>query len=116
MAQIILILFLAIFELDAEAPSQALQESCLACHAQKQIPDALIYRRYLMTYSNNLKMKKAIREYLKNPKVEHSIMPSQFFLKFPMKSPLGKEDEANLTKNIDAFLDYFDVRKQLVLE
>jgi hypothetical protein len=97
-----------------DAPMQELQETCLRCHQKEQIPDELMYRRYLMKFSTEGKMKEMMMKYLKNPKTEHSIMPSPFFLKFPMKVALPLEDEI-LEKNIDAFLEYYDVKKKLVL-
>ncbi len=93
---------------------QDLHDTCLHCHIQQQIPDELIYQRYLMKYSTSDGMAKAIKVYLKNPKKENSIMPLPFFLKFPMKEVSALDDE-NLEKNIRAFLDRYDVRKKLVL-
>ncbi len=93
---------------------QQLQNNCLQCHTQEQIPSELIYRRYLMTYSTQEEMQNAIFNYLKDPKKENSIMPPPFFFKFPMKETLDLNDES-LEKNIGAFLDTFDVKKKLVL-
>lgn len=98
----------------SDASTQELQATCLDCHIKEQIPDALIYRRYLMEYSTPTNMKVAIKKYLKNPKKEDSIMPPPFFLKFPMKEALHLEEE-HLEKNIDAFLQRYDVKKMLVL-
>lgn len=94
--------------------NQELQDKCLRCHMQEQIPNELIYRHYLMAYSTRESMKKAIIHYLKNPKKEHSIMPPQFFLKFPMKAALSLDDES-LERNVLSFLDTFDVKKNLRL-
>ncbi len=93
---------------------QQLQQKCLQCHNQEQIPNELIYRRYLMTYSTQEAMKTAIMKYLKNPKQENSIMPHPFFSKFPMKEASDLDDE-NLKKNIQTFLNIFDLKKKLVL-
>lgn len=92
---------------------QQLQNNCLKCHIQNQIPSELIYRRYLMKYSTNEAMTIAIAKYLKNPKDKDSIMPPQFFLKFPRKEAIV--DDINFTKNIGLFLETFDVKKKLVL-
>lgn len=94
--------------------SQQLQETCLQCHTKEQIPDELIYRRYLMKYSTAEGMANAIKIYLKDPKKEHSIMPPPFFSKFPMKEASALDDE-KLEKNIGSFLDRYDVKKKLVL-
>ena len=68
---------------------QELQQKCLQCHKQEQIPNGLISRRYFMTYSTQEAMKTAIMKYLKNPKQENSIMPHPFFFKF-LKSSANK--------------------------
>ena len=93
---------------------QQLQKECLQCHIEQQIPSALIYRRYLMKYSTFERMEKAIFAYIKNPDKKHSIMPPQFFLKFPMKE-LSTLDEDALQKMIKSYLNTFDVKKKLVL-
>ncbi len=91
-----------------------LQRDCLQCHEQQSIPSELIYRRYLATYSIAEKMEPAIIAYLKSPQQNHSIMPSQFFLKFPMKEKIVLEDEI-LKADIKAFINYFDIKKKLML-
>jgi len=93
---------------------QQVQQKCLKCHSQEQIPNGLIYRRYLKKYSTQEAMKKVILKYLKDPKQENSIMPHPFFSKFPMKEASDLDDEA-LKKNIQIFLDTFDLKKKLVL-
>ena len=93
---------------------QQVQEKCLQCHNQEQIPNTLIYRRYLKTYSTQEAMKTAILKYLKDPKQENSIMPHPFFSKFSMKEVSDLDDE-DLKKNIQTFLDTFDLKKKLVL-
>ncbi len=93
---------------------QQLQQRCLQCHTQEQIPNTLIYRRYLKTYSTQEAMKTAILKYLKDPKQENSIMPHPFFSKFSMKEVSDLDDE-DLKKNIQTFLDTFDLKKKLFL-
>jgi len=89
-----------------------IQTSCLNCHQKNQIPNELIYKRYLMKYSTKAYMKEAIVAYLKNPNKKNSIMPSVFFSKFPMKEAIGTE---TLEKDVLEYLDKFDVKKRLVL-
>jgi hypothetical protein len=91
------------------------QTSCLNCHQKNQIPNELIYKRYLMKYSTKEYMKEAIVAYLKNPNKKNSIMPSVFFSKFPMKEAI-KKDKKDLEKDIFEYLDKFDVKKRLVLK
>ena len=94
---------------------QQVQKECLQCHIEQQIPSELIYRRYLMTYSTTEDMQKAIFTYMKNPNSEHSIMPPQFFLKFPTKEATTLNDN-RLRQYIQMYLSIFDLKKKLVLE
>lgn len=93
---------------------QQLQKECLLCHVEQQIPSALIYRRYLMKYSTSERIEKAMLSYIKNPDQKDSIMPPQFFLKFPMKE-VSTLDESTLQKIIKSYLNSFDVKQKLVL-
>ena len=95
-------------------PSKILKEKCLNCHIEQKIPSELIYRRYLMRYSTHEQMEKTILDYLQNPTKEKTIMPKQFFLKFPQKDSLVL-NETILKESITDYLDYFDVKKQLIL-
>ncbi len=99
----------------AKEPSTLLQKNCLTCHAQQKIPSELIYRRYLMQYSTHKSIKKQLLTYLQNPTPQTSIMPKQFFLKFPQKKALDL-NETLLEQSIEAYLDYFDIRDRLRVE
>ena len=109
---LILVLF-ATFVQAKEAPP-LVQQNCLNCHVQQKIPSEFIYRRYLMKLSTKERIAKHLFVYLKNPQIENSIMPKQFFIKFPKKKALDLNDTV-LKESIEAYLDYFDVRKKLQL-
>jgi hypothetical protein len=109
-----MVLYAGLFAEESSSAQQELESNCLLCHTQDQIPNTLIYRRYLMKYSTQEAMSKAILKYLKDPKKENSIMPPPFFSKFPMKYALDMDDTI-LKKNIRTFLETFDVKKKLVL-
>ncbi len=91
-----------------------IDEKCLYCHEKQQIPSELIYKRYLMTYSGMKYIKEAMFAYLKNPSKKASIMPKQFFLKFPMKKASKLSDE-ELRESIEKYIEKFDIRKKLIL-
>jgi len=93
----------------------SLEKDCLNCHKVQQIPSELIYRRYLMQYSTNQNIENAMFYYLQHPNKEDSIMPPQFFLKFPMKKSLNL-DQQRVRKNIQAYIKTFDIKKKLILE
>lgn len=108
------VLYAALYAEESSSSTQQLESNCLQCHTQDQIPNTLIYRRYLMKYSTQEAVSQAILKYLKDPKKENSIMPPPFFSKFPMKEALDLDD-ASLEQNIRIFLETFDVKKKLVL-
>jgi len=108
----ILLLFVSV---RGESLTSDFETTCLACHKKQQIPNTLIYRRYLMKYSTSERIEKAMMQYMLAPDKVHSIMPPQFFLKFPMKKALSM-DESTLRQNIEQFILKFDIKKKLVLE
>jgi len=109
MAKLILFVILVQF-LQADV-----QTSCLSCHQKNQIPNEIIYKKYLMKYSTKEYMKEAIIVYLKNPNKNNSVMPSIFFSKFPMKKAI-KKDIKDLEKDVFEYLDKFDIKKKLKLQ
>ena len=118
MEKIVIVLSFCTFYVLANTNTKIMENldaTCLSCHAQQQIPNRLIYKRYLMQYSTDNRMEEAIFSYLKNPNKETSIMPPQFFLKFPMKEALVL-DKKVLEENIQMFFETFDVKKKLILK
>jgi len=118
MGKIIFILSFVSLCLCAEELSmqeQSAEQNCLNCHQQQQIPSSLIHKRYLMKYSTTKRIEEAIFTYLKHPDKAHSIMPSAFFSKFPMKEATTVDD-SNLHKYIQNYLETFDIKKKLILE
>jgi hypothetical protein len=113
-------IFLALFMFFVEAKENAsavtrLEQNCLSCHTTQQIPNSLIYRRYLMKYSTEDRIAKAMLDYVMHPKKSQSIMPPQFFLKFPMKEA-GIRDKDTLRQDIETYIERYDVKKNLILE
>ena len=112
---ILLIASLSTHLLSQTPVDPVLEANCLGCHREQKLPDNLIYRRYLLRYSSPERIEKALLTYLRHPDKAHSIMPSEFFLRFPLKYPLKLED-AELRESVQKYLEYFDVRRRLRLE
>jgi hypothetical protein len=91
-----------------------IKNSCIECHQSQKIPSELIYRRYLMRYSDSNIIKDKIFLYLQNPTKESSIMPKQFFLKFPMKMKTDL-NSITLKYEIEEYLKLFDIKRRLIL-
>jgi len=98
----------------AAAQENGLEKRCLSCHRTNQIPDTIIYRRYLQTYSSPARIVEAMEGYIRRPSQARSIMPRQFFYKFPMK-PAQSYDPKTLKADIEAYIRHFDVKKRLRL-
>jgi len=107
-----LLLSVAVFGQVESLEVGSLEKDCLSCHKAQQIPSAMIYKRYLMKYSTIKKIEESMLSYIKNPQKSTSIMPPQFFLKFPMKDTL-KIEEKKLQRNIKAYIEKFDLKKKL---
>jgi hypothetical protein len=110
-----IVLTASLLTAEAESSETELEKACLSCHKEQQIPSDLIYRRYLMKYSTPDRIEKAMFAYLKEPLQSRSIMPPQFFLKFPMKLPMSMDDKT-LKKEIRAYIRKFDIKKRLILK
>ena len=114
MEKIVIFTVLISMLLRAEIDNKELKKICINCHVEQKIPSELVYRRYLRKYSTHRAIRKILFVYLQNPNKKSSIMPKQFFLKFPEKKALDL-NETTLKESIDTYLDYFDVKRQLVL-
>ena len=115
MEKIIFLTLLLSLNISSNEPPELLQNNCLNCHRKQKIPSELIYRRYLMQYSTNERIEKQLIPFLTNPIKENSIMPKQFFLKFPAKE-VSDLNETKLKESIEAYLNYFDIKKRLKIE
>ena len=91
--------------------STLLQRECIVCHEKQKIPSGPIYRRYLLKYSSKEIIGEKIFSYLKHPDKNSSIMPPQFFNKFPVKRATELNDKA-LRQRIKAYIDRYDVNKR----
>jgi hypothetical protein len=114
MAKVILFFLIAIFSLqgsDKTAPPE-LERECLRCHTAQKIPSEAIYRRYLLKYSSKEMIRGKMFSFLRSPSVKKSIMPPQFFSKFPLTGRSELNDES-LRQRIDEYVDYFDVNPRL---
>jgi len=92
----------------------ALERECLQCHKEQKIPSEATYRRYLRKYSSKKTIREMMLAYLKAPSIEKSIMPPQFFGKFPIKEVSQLKEEV-LRDRIDDYVRYYDVNTKLFI-
>jgi len=95
--------------------SKLVKDKCISCHQAESIPSGMIYRRYLLKYSSKDVIRDKIYRYLRSPSTQESIMPPQFFSKFPLKEPI-EMDERELKGFIDRYIDYFDISHKLYID
>lgn len=94
--------------------SQSFEEACLKCHQDQELPDQMIYKRYLLKYSSPKRIAEAMVDYLKNPTDKKTIMPPQFINIFGLKEASMLSD-TELNRHVDTFIDRYDLKKKLTL-
>ena len=82
--------------------------NCLSCH--KKIPVSIdkYFYRYLLKFSSEKSVKKAMFEYLKNPTKENTIMPDAFISRFGIKNKTKLSDK-ELKLALDEYWDIYKV-------
>jgi len=88
---------------------------CFKCHEQQNIPFEMIYKRYLVKYSSNVDIKKAMLKMCKNPTIENSEVPRGFLRRFGVKSSCSLKDK-ELDNAIEELIDYYDIKKDIKIK
>lgn len=61
------------------------ETNCITCHKKLPVSIDKYFYRYLLKYSSEKDVKKAIFHYLKNPRKEESVMAEAFISRFGVK-------------------------------
>ena len=69
------------------------QSNCLKCHKDLPVSIDKYFYRYLLKYSSEIQVKKAIKEYLKNPTKDKTVMPDAFINRFGIKKSSKLKDK-----------------------
>ena len=85
----IIIIFLLLSSLSADI----YKENCVECHRTIPVSIDKYFYRYLLKYSSETDVKKAMREYLLNPQKEKSVMAEAFISRFGVKRNSSLNDE-----------------------
>jgi len=101
------------------ASSQTLKESniyegnCIPCH-KYGMPSSLqkMFMKYIKAYSGETTVKLTLKQFLKNPTKEDSVMSELFLSRFSVKEKSFLSDE-DLSKAIDIYWDLYNVRNKL---
>ncbi len=86
---------------------------CLACHREEAGPDMYnVYLQYLHVYGSNKRAKEAMFNFLKDPKVERSIMKMEVITRYGIHPSLSFKDQ-QLRHLIDRYIEFYDVKKRI---
>ena len=109
MVKVFLILFLMIISLQAADNEENIYESnCVKCHSKLPVTIDKYFYRYLLKYSSEKDVKKAMFDYMKNPTVEKTIMSESFITRFGIKKKTNLSDE-KLKEALDIYWDEYKI-------
>jgi len=114
MDKIVIILFLLLGTLYAETNVRinAYERNCIPCHRYQPASLEKLFMEYLKTYSGELSLKGALKEFLKEPSEKSSLMSDKFISNFSVKDKTKLSDK-ELDEALDIYWDLYDVRKKL---
>ena len=88
------------------------QTNCVACHNKLPVSIDKYFYRYLLKYSSEKDLKKAMLHYLKNPTKEESVMAEAFISRFGVKKK-SKLSNAELKKALHEYWYIYKVFGEL---
>ena len=83
------------------------QTNCVVCHNKLPVSIDKYFYRYLLKYSSEKDVKKAMLHYLQNPKKEESVMAEAFISRFGVK----KKSTLSNTELKKALHEYWQIYK-----
>ncbi len=84
------------------------QRNCVTCHKNQAVSLDKLFYRYLLKYSSEKNVKKALFDYLKKPSYFKTVMPSGYINRYGIKLP-SKLNDKELKKAIDIYWDKYKV-------
>ena len=106
-----LILISCLFSLSlyaAKNDNTIYETDCVKCHNRIPVTIDKYFYRYLLKYSSEKDVKKAMFEFLKEPTKENSIMSESFITRFGVKKKTKLSDK-NLKEAIDSYWEEYKV-------
>lgn len=88
------------------------EEKCLSCHKELPLSFDTFYRYYLLKFSSNKAIKKAMFSFLKKPIKENSVMDKAIIDWLGLMPKINVQDK-ELLQLIDTYIQHYDVRKKL---
>lgn len=84
------------------------KNDCLKCHNKLPVSIDKYFYRYLLKYSSQASVKKAMTSYLTNPSKDTTIMPEAFVKRFGIKKKT-KLNEEELNEALDIYWEKYKV-------
>ena len=113
MVKVFLVLFLIISSLSADENEDSIYESnCIKCHSKLPVAIDKYFYRYLLKYSSEKDVKKAMFDYMKNPTIEKTIMAESFITRFGIKKKTNLSDD-KLMEALDIYWDEYKIFNKL---
>lgn len=113
MVKTLLILFLMVISLlAAENEDNIYESNCVKCHSKLPVTIDKYFYRYLLKYSSEKDVKKAMFDYMKNPTVEKTIMAESFITRFGIKKKTNLSDD-KLNEALDIYWDEYKIFNKL---
>ncbi len=84
--------FFMFFLLASFAFGGVYEKNCIPCHQDMAVKIDKFFYRYLMKYSSEKDVKRAIKSYLKQPKAENSILTDGLINRFGVKKKTTLSD------------------------
>jgi hypothetical protein len=113
MVKFSLILFLMILTLSADEKEDNIYEAnCIKCHSKLPVSIDKYFYRYLLKYSSEKDVKKAMFDYMKNPTIEKTIMAESFITRFGIKKKTNLTDD-KLMEALDIYWDEYKIFDKL---
>jgi hypothetical protein len=114
MVKVFLILFLIVSTtLSANENEDNIYESnCIKCHSKLPVSIDKYFYKYLLKYSSEKDVKKAMFDYMKNPSIEKTIMAESFITRFGIKKKTNLSDE-KLNEALDIYWNEYKIFDKL---
>jgi len=106
------IIVLLLLTLNMNARTNAYEFNCVPCHRFQPASLEKMFMTYLKTYSGELSLKGSLKEYLKNPTENTSLMGELFIERFSVKDKSLLTDE-ELDEAIDVYWELYNVKSKL---
>lgn len=109
MVKKVFLIILMVLSLNADNTDYSIYNlNCVQCHSQLPVSIDKYFYKYLLKYSSERDVKKAMFDYLKNPTSEKTVMTESFITRFGVKKKTNLND-SKLRNAIDGYWDKYKI-------